>query len=118
MKKWTIMLFTVLFLFAAVGCAQEYYTIDQLREQAAEGWHNVYEAYGRKIVADIDITIPDVEQVPVEKLELARRESQIDEKEVGLNFVIRPEGNVFCFYTSDFVGPISGKIEKKNEICI
>ena len=118
MKKWTIMFFTVLFLFAAVGCAQEYYTIDQLREQAAEGWHNVYEAYGRKIVADIDITIPDVEQVPVEKLELARRESQIDEKEVGLNFVIRPEENVFGFYTSDFVEPISGKIEKKNEICI
>ena len=49
MKKWTIMFFTVLFLFAAVGCAQEYYTIDQLREQAAEGWHNVYEAYGRKM---------------------------------------------------------------------
>ena len=105
MKKWTIVFFTVLFLFAAVGCAQEYYTIDQLREQAAEGWHNVYEAYGRKIVADIDITIPDVEQVPVEKLELARRESQIDEKEVGLNFVIRPEENVFGFYTSDIGNP-------------
>ena len=83
MKKWTIMLFTVLFLFAAVGCAQEYYTIDQLREQAAEGWHNVYEAYGRKIIADIDITIPDVEQVPVEKLEFARRETQVTEKETG-----------------------------------
>ena len=118
MKKWTLMFFTVLFLFATVGYAQEYYTINQLREQAAGGWHNVYEAYGRKIVADIDMTIPDVEQVPVEKLELARRESEIDEKEIGLNFIIRPEENVFGFYTSDFIEPISGKIEKKNEICI
>ena len=118
MKKWTIMLFTVLFLFAAVGCAQEYYTIDQLREQAAEGWHNVYEAYGRKIIADIDITIPDVEQVPVEKLEFARRETQVTEKETGLEFYIRPEGNIFGFNTPDFIGPVSGKIEKKNEICI
>ena len=118
MKKWTIMFFTVLFLFAAVGCAQEYYTIDQLREQAAEGWHTVYEAYGRKIVADIDITIPDVEQVPVEKLEFARRETQVTEKETGLEFYIRPEGNIFGFNTPDFIEPISGKIEKKNEICI
>ena len=118
MKKWTIMLFTVLFLFAAVGCAQEYYTIDQLREQAAEGWHNVYEAYGRKIIADIDITIPDVEQVPVEKLEFARRETQVTEKETGLEFYIRPEGNIFGFNTPDFIEPVSGKIEKKNEICI
>ena len=95
MKKWTIMFFTVLFLFAAVGCAQEYYTIDQLREQAAEGWHEIYEAYGREIVADIDITVPDVEQVPVEKLEFAHREPQITEEETGLKFYIRPEDNVF-----------------------
>ena len=106
MKKWTIMFFTVLFLFAAVGCAQEYYTIDQLREQAAEGWHNVYEAYGRKIVADIDITIPDVEQVPVKKLEFAHREPQITEEETGLKFYIRPEDNVFSFETLDYVQKI------------
>ena len=105
MKKRVIVLLIVLLFITVNGYAQEYYTINQLREQAAEGWHEIYEAYGREIVADIDITIPDVEQVPVEKLELARRESQIDEKEVGLNFVIRPEENVFGFYTSDFVEP-------------
>ena len=118
MKKWIMIFLNVLFLFAANGYAQEYYTINQLREQAAGGWHNVYEAYGRKIVADIDITIPDVEQVPVEKLEFARRETQVTEKETGLEFYIRPEGNIFGFNTPDFIEPVSGKIEKENEICI
>ena len=118
MKKRVIVLLIVLLFITVNGYAQEYYTINQLREQAAEGWHEIYEAYGREIVADIDITVPDVEQVPVEKLEFAHREPQITEEETGLKFYIRPEDNVFSFETLDYVDTTTGKIDKGNGMCI
>ena len=119
MRKLSMIFLTVLFLFIENGYAQEeYYTIDQVREQAGTGWHNVYEAYGRKITVDIEIKMPDVAQVPIEKLELARMEPKVTEEDGGLKFCIRPWENVFGFYTLNFIEPIPNKIDKKNELCI
>ncbi len=39
--------------------------ITKIREQAAGGWHQTYEAHGRTIEVDIPITVPQVDSVPV-----------------------------------------------------
>ena len=107
---------------AALGCAlllcggralaEEFYTINEVRQQAAAGWHETYEAYGRTIVADVEPEIPNVTQIPIEKLEFARMTPRVTEEETGLQFVIRPEENVFGFYTRDFIEQVPNKIEK------
>ena len=107
---------------AALGCAlllcgsralaEEFYTIGEVRQQAAAGWHETYEAYGRTIVADVEPEIPNATQIPIEKLEFARMTPRVTEEETGLQFVIRPEENVFGFYTRDFIEQVPNKIEK------
>lgn len=40
------------------GMAQAQYTISQLREQAAQGWHETYtDKYGREIIVDIETPV-------------------------------------------------------------
>lgn len=41
------------------------YTLADLREQAAEGWHETYEAYGRTVRIDLDDFVPQAEAAPV-----------------------------------------------------
>lgn len=41
-----------------------FYSISDLREQAASGWHQTYEAHGRSIVVDISIQVPEVNSFP------------------------------------------------------
>ena len=118
-KRWLGLTAGAVLTFAAVGAAaQEFFTISQVREQAAAGWHAVYQAYGREITADVDVSIPDVEQVPVEKLEFARMEPLFPEEETGLHYIIRPEDNVFAFATDDFIEQIPNKIEKTYDGCV
>ena len=79
---------------AALGCAlllcgsralaEEFYTIGEVRQQAAAGWHETYEAYGRTIVADVEPEIPNATQIPIEKLEFARMTPRVTEEETGL----------------------------------
>ena len=119
MRKLAVLLFAVLISFSRNGYAQEeYFNITQLREQTVDGWHNVYEAYGRKIIVDIDIDMPDVMQVPIEKIEFAHRETQVSQERTGLEFYIRPDDNIFAFSTPDFIEEIPGEIKKKSELCI
>ena len=80
---------------AALGCAlllcggralaEEFYTINEVRQQAAAGWHETYEAYGRTIVADVEPEIPNATQIPIEKLEFARMTPRVTEEETGLH---------------------------------
>lgn len=41
------------------------YTLADLRAQAAEGWHETYEAYGRTVRIDLDDFVPQAEAAPV-----------------------------------------------------
>ena len=53
-------------LLAAAGAAPaQSADITQIREHAAQGWHQTYEAYGRTITVDIPIQVPDADQYPV-----------------------------------------------------
>lgn len=64
MKKSILLL---LGLFTAFSCARAdspQYTLSQVREQAQAGWHETYQAYGRTIVADIPIQVPQGEKFP------------------------------------------------------
>ena len=114
-KRMVMLLCVMLMVAASVAEAQEYYTIEQVKEQAAAGWHETYEAYGREIVVDVEAYIPDVDRVPVERLEFARMEPLVTEEETGLEFVVHPEVNVFGFHTHETVEEVPGKIEKRNE---
>ena len=114
----TMLLALLLALVCTAASAQEYYTLPEIREQAAQGWHETYEAYGREIVVDVEAQIPNVDQVPIERLEFARMEAHVTEEESGLRIIVRPEENVFVFSTEMFTEQIPGKIEKKSESCI
>lgn len=113
---WTVG--TVLTLAAVSASAQEYFSIEQVREQAAAGWHGVYQAYGREITVDVEAYIPSVERVPVDKMEFARMEPRFPEEETGLLYTIRPEENVFVFETHDYIEQVPNKIEKTYEGCV
>ena len=90
-----LMVCAIACLLTTGASAQEYYTIEQVREQAALGWHETYEAYGREISVDVDPYVPDVDKVPLERLEFARMEPLVTEEETGLKFTVYPESNVF-----------------------
>ena len=113
---WTVG--TVLTLAAVSASAQEYFSIEQVREQAAAGWHGVYQAYGREITVDVEAYIPSVERVPVDKMEFARMEPRFPEEETGLLYTIRPEENVFVFETHDYIEQVPTTIDKTYEGCV
>ncbi|MDO5299233.1 MAG: hypothetical protein Q4F18_07370 [Clostridia bacterium] len=67
MKRALAAALAMLFLPTA-GLAQEYYTLPEIREQAAEGWHETYtDKYGRTRQVDIDIEVFGEETAPVIK---------------------------------------------------
>jgi len=102
-------------LLSGAALAQEYYTLPEVREQAAKGWHETYEAYGREITVDVEARVPDVEKVPVERLEFARMEPLVTEEESGLEIVARPEENVFGYHTRTTNEELSDELLQKNE---
>lgn len=64
----TILLALLLALVCAAASAQEYYTLPEIREQAAQGWHETYtDKYGRTRTVDIDIEVFGEETAPVIK---------------------------------------------------
>lgn len=59
----------LLMLSCVAACAQEYYTLPEIREQAAEGWHETYtDKYGRMRQVDIDIEVFGEDKAPVLKV--------------------------------------------------
>lgn len=69
MKKLICMGFCLLaMLLPLCVVAQEYYTLPEIREQAAQGWHETYtDKYGRVRQVDIDIEVFGEERAPVIK---------------------------------------------------
>lgn len=93
----TILLALLLALVCIAASAQEYYTLSEIREQAAQGWHETYLAYGREIVADVDVNMPDVDVLPIDKIELARLFPSSDNGNGGIKITARPDENIFAF---------------------
>ena len=53
-------------LHAACAFTQEYFTLPQVREQAAQGWHQAYtDRYGRRIAVDVDVQVFGEDAAPV-----------------------------------------------------
>ena len=72
MKNLICMGICLLALLLALVCtaasAQEYYTLPEIREQAAQGWHETYtDKYSRTRTVDIDIEVFGEENAPVIK---------------------------------------------------
>lgn len=70
MKKYAGMLVALLIaLVSATGLAQEYYTLPEIREQAAEGWHETYtDKYNRTVDVDIEVQVFGEKSAPVLKI--------------------------------------------------
>lgn len=65
-KALTGCILTIMTLVFSTGNAQEYYTLPEIRAQAAAGWHETYtDKYGRTIEVDIDIDVFGTDKAPV-----------------------------------------------------
>ena len=89
---------TISFLMMLPNCgkAQEYYSLQELKQQVQNGWHKVYQACEREISVDVDVVMPDVEFIPIDKVEWARTQPALSEKEIGAEIVNRPDENIFA----------------------
>lgn len=62
----TMLLVLLLALVCTAASAQEYYTLPEIREQAAQGWHeSVTDRYGRETTVDVDVQVFGEEYAPV-----------------------------------------------------
>lgn len=71
MKRHLLSLTLALLLasFASAYAAQEYYTLPELREQAANGWHQTYtDKFGRTIPVDVAVEVFGEDAAPVLKV--------------------------------------------------
>lgn len=70
MKTKIAMLLALVMLYACTAAsAQEYYTLPEIREQAAAGWHETYtDKYGRETTVDIDVEVFGEKTAPIIKL--------------------------------------------------
>lgn len=125
MKRVCGMMLAVLLVFGA-SCvsAQEYYTLPEVREQAAAGWHKTYtDKYGRETVVDIDVEVFGEDVAPVIRIkktdddwpnpELLDQGAEMETKEQGLGrFVVdkdRPWG---------LIAPPNRSGGKRKNICV
>lgn len=92
--------------------AENNFTIENLRTQSAEGWHETYETHGREVTVDIDINVPDTASLPIYKMDFALSEMPAAKEVTDLVIDGRVEDNVVWFNTPYFPEPVSGKIEK------
>ena len=69
MKKIIALMMTTALLLSCVALAQAQYTLPEVREQAAGGWHETYtDKHGRETVVDIDVDVFGEETAPVLKV--------------------------------------------------
>ena len=115
MKK-SKMMFLVLFaclLFPFVGQAQEYYTLPEIQEQAAAGWHETYtDKYGRETVVDIDVEVFGEDVAPVLRIANAYYEPNFDILEEGEIAEKVEENGRFSVYKNQPYASICGKNRK------
>lgn len=98
-KKKTAMGIMCVFMMmlSAIAIAQQYYTAPEVAAQVQDGWHEIYEAYGRSIEVDTEIMFPNVEAVPVLKVEFARMTAETTTEETGWYIKSDPKNNIFIY---------------------
>ena len=77
-KKRFLILLLCLVLLPLSSLAAQHITITELREQAAQGWHQTYEAHGRTISVDVQPHVPEVTAFPVLACVVAHQQPQPD----------------------------------------
>lgn len=106
----TAFLAALLALCCSVSLAQERYgTLSQIRQQAADGWHEVYtDQYGRETTVDIDVEVYGGETAPVVKVRPLKLE---------IDGALLEDGSVFMHRTicrnnpaDDIFGARSGQV--------
>ena len=75
MKKIIALMMTMAMLLPCAALAQEYFTLSEIREQAAAGWHETYtDKYGRETVVDIDVEVFGEDVAPIVKVKPSKFE--------------------------------------------
>ena len=83
----TILLALLLALVCTAASAQEYYTLPEIREQAAQGWHETYtDKYGRETEVDINVQVFGEDAAPVVKIKPSRLVIDSERLEEGAVF--------------------------------
>lgn len=81
MKKMSCLL-AALLLMTSCALAEEYVTLAELREQAAQGWNETYTAMGREVVVNAEISqFPEAEECPlltVESVTMDENDPRLD----------------------------------------
>lgn len=97
--------------------AEQMYAIAEIRTQASEGWKNTYDAFGRNIVVNIPITVPQIESLPVV---ICEDWKQFDEPWIHENFSDPIEISREAAYTGiEYSYPVKAESEwKENRISI
>ena len=145
--KIAMLLALIMLCVCTAASAQEYYTLPEIREQAAAGWHETYtDKYGRTRQVDIDIEVFGADTAPVLKLgwpdymrysyvennpyvSLVKAESNggertyvyssIGEKiELGKNYAVNHGNNLTPQEVFDFLGSILEKQGISKEVFI
>lgn len=69
-KTLFLLLVSIQCLTTAFAGAQNYVSLPVLRTQAAQGWHQIYQANGREVVADADVApLPEAKTCPLVQVE-------------------------------------------------
>lgn len=69
MRKAICWILMAMLMLPVMAQAQEHFTLSQVRDQAAAGWHETYtDQYGRETIVDIDVDVFGEETAPVLKV--------------------------------------------------
>ena len=113
MKRWICLLLGMAMLASGTASAQEYYTLPEIRGQAAAGWHETYtDKYGRETVVDIDVEVFGEDVAPVIRIANAYYEPDFDILEEGENAEKVEENGRFSISKNHPYNSISGKNRK------
>ena len=67
----TICMLIAMLIASTDGLSQEYYTLAEIKEQAKNGWHEIYrDKYNREIQVNIEIDVFGKEKTPVIKADI------------------------------------------------
>lgn len=94
----------MLLISAFPASAEQYYSAQEVYEQAQEGWHETYtDVKGRTIPVDIDVYVPEVSTMPVSRLKMVRMEEPEVENKDDFILNIEPQYNGFVYYTKEYM---------------
>ena len=100
MKKLVALLFSLTsLLFPLSGYAQEYYTVQVIREQAQDRWTQIYHTKWRDVTVDVQPIAPDTPGLPVLQVTPMVFQPITTEEESGWKITTRDDG--YWLYVSN-----------------